>query len=133
MSLRKPLSTLVVCAIFAAGWPSWVHAASASAGGAQAVASVAATVPEKQLSDYPGLKSLVAKHCEVQREMVKLWRTLKEGKGDDKVAADYKAAQERVAKASEKVSEFISRDKWSDADRAEMQRLWAAELEKSVE
>ncbi len=97
------------------------------------MASVAATVPEKQLSDYPGLKSLVAKHCEVQREMVKLWRTLKEGKGDDKVAADYKAAQERVAKASEKVSEFISRDKWSDADRAEMQRLWAAELEKSVE
>jgi hypothetical protein len=125
----------VVCAILAA-MPMPAALAGrplAHDGGTAAPAVAVAAVPDRSISDFPGLKPLVAAHRDEQVKMVKLWRTIKEGKGDDKTAAEYKAQQDRVGKASEKVSDFIARDKWSAEDRIEMQRLWSAELEKPVE
>jgi hypothetical protein len=89
--------------------------------------------PEKTMSDFPGLRPLVAAHRAEQEKMTRLWRSIKEGNRDDAVKAEYKAQQERTMAASNKVSDFIARDNWSAEDKATMQRLWAAELEKPFE
>jgi hypothetical protein len=138
MTIDRTRRNAVVCAILAplASVPGFTGGPSAAVAGIPVIRvapSARVAVPEKTMSDFPGLKPLVAAHRDEQVKMVRLWRTIKEGKGDEKTAAEYKAQQERVGKASEKVANFIARDKWSAEDQAEMQRLWAAELEKPVE
>jgi len=127
----KLLRITAVSAIFAA--PGALHAHPAAMPAAPQDAPAAKEAPRRaDRSKYAGITSLIEAHRAAQVKMVKLWRTIKD-KGDEKTAAEYKAQQERVGKASEKVANFIARDKWSAEDQAEMQRLWAAELEKPVE
>lgn len=84
-------------------------------------------------SKYAGITSLIQAHRTAQVKMVKLWRTIKAGQGDDKTSKDYQEAQLAVQKASNKVTQFINREQWSQADRTEMNKMWAEELEKPIE
>lgn len=143
----RTLSSAVVSGIFVVLGPGAVAADSAVRGtlatsgvsetSAAALAAssgipLAAAAPQ-QAKSYPGLMPLVSAHRAEQVKMVKLWQTIKSGNGDEKTAEKYKEAQERTAKASAKVSEYIEDEKWSVEDRLAMQKLWAAELEKPVE
>lgn len=101
--------------------------------GTAAPAVAVAAVPDRSISDFPGLKPLVAAHRDEQVKMVKLWRTIKEGQGDDKTSKDYQEAQLAVQKASNKVTQFINREQWSEADRAELNKMWAEALEKPID
>ncbi|MFM7797609.1 MAG: hypothetical protein ACKPBA_01320 [Planctomycetota bacterium] len=84
-------------------------------------------------SKYAGITGLVEAHRAAQVKMVKLWRTIKAGEGTEKTSKDYQEAQLAVQKASNKVTQFINREQWSDADRAEMNKMWAEALEKPIE
>lgn len=111
----------------AAAVPEWTSRNSG------AIAGVPAVALPQDTARYPGLMPLVNAHRAEQVKMVKLWKTIKEGKGTDKTPEEYKDAQIRVQKASNKVDEYIANDKWSVEDRIAMQKLWAAELEKPIE
>jgi hypothetical protein len=82
---------------------------------------------------YAGITSLIREHREKQTAMVKLWREIKKGNTDEKTRDQYKDAQLASQKASNKVSEFIARERWNDADRAAMNKMWADELAKPIE
>jgi hypothetical protein len=84
-------------------------------------------------SKYAGITSLIREHREKQTAMVKLWREIKKGNADEKTRDQYKEAQLASQKASNKVSEFIARERWTDADRAAMNKMWADELAKPTE
>jgi hypothetical protein len=84
-------------------------------------------------SKYAGITSLIREHREKQTAMVKLWREIKKGNTDEKTRDQYKDAQLAAQKASNKVSEFIARERWTDADRAAMNKMWADELAKPTE
>ena len=82
---------------------------------------------------YAAITSLIREHREKQTAMVKLWREIKKGNTDEKTRDQYKDAQLAAQKASNKVSEFIARERWTDADRAAMNKMWADELAKPTE
>ena len=84
-------------------------------------------------SKYAAISSLIREHREKQTAMVKLWREIKKGNTDEKTRDQYKEAQIASQKASNKVSEFIARERWNDADRAAMNKMWADELAKPIE
>jgi hypothetical protein len=82
---------------------------------------------------YAGITSLIREHREKQTAMVKLWREIKKGNSDEKTRDQYKAAQIAAQQASNKVTKFISEERWNDADRAAMNKMWADELAKPTE
>lgn len=84
-------------------------------------------------SKYAGINGLIEGHRDAQVKMVKLWRTIKSGQGNDKTSKDYQEAQQVTQAASNKVTQFINREQWTDADRAEMNKMWAEALEKPIE
>lgn len=82
---------------------------------------------------YAGITSLIREHREKQTAMVKLWREIKKGNADEKTRDQYKGAQLASQKASNKVSKYIAEERWNDADRAAMNKMWADELAKPTE
>ena len=82
---------------------------------------------------YAGITSLIREHREKQTAMVKLWREIKKGNADEKTRDQYKEAQLAAQKASNKVSKYIAEERWNDADRAAMNKMWADELAKPTE
>ncbi len=82
---------------------------------------------------YAGITSLIREHREKQTAMVKLWREIKKGNADEKTRDQYKEAQLASQKASNKVSKYIAEERWNDADRAAMNKMWADELAKPTE
>jgi hypothetical protein len=103
-----------------------VAAVSSAATAAPAVVSV------QDAGKYGGFMPLVRAHREAQDKMVALWQSIKKGDVSDKTRDDYKKAQEAAQKASNKVTQFISQERWSDEDRAAMTKIWTDELEKTV-
>jgi hypothetical protein len=84
-------------------------------------------------SKYSGIVPLIRTHRDKQAAMVKLWREIKKGNGDEKTRDQYKDAQMAAQKASNSVSKFIAQEHWTDADRAIMNKMWSDELEKPIE
>jgi len=84
-------------------------------------------------SKYGGLMPLVRAHREDQVKMVKLWQSMKAGDVSEKTRDAYKAAQIAAQKSSNKVTQFINQERWSEEDRAAMNKLWTDELEKPVQ
>ena len=82
---------------------------------------------------YAGITSLIREHRDKQTAMVKLWREIKKGNADEKTRDQYKEAQLAAQKASNKVSKYIAEERWNDADRAAMNKMWADELAKPTE
>lgn len=82
---------------------------------------------------YSGLRPLIRAHREEQVKMVKLWQAMKAGSVDEKTRESYKEAQVRAQQASNKVTRFIAEERWTDADRAAMTKMWTDELEKPIE
>ena len=80
-----------------------------------------------------GITSLLREHRDKQTAMVKLWREIKKGNADEKTRDQYKEAQLAAQKASNKVSKYIAEERWNDADRAAMNKMWADELAKPTE
>ena len=130
----RTLFVLAVSGIFAShGVASAVAVPAGTFRNSGAVASPATAALPQDAARYPGLMPLVNAHRAEQVKMVKLWKTIKDGKGTDKTPEEYKEAQIRVQKASNKVDEYIANDKWSVEDRVAMHKVWAAELEKPIE
>jgi hypothetical protein len=65
--------------------------------------------------------------------MVKLWQSMKAGDVSEKTREAYKVAQIATQKSSNKVTQFINQERWSEEDRAAMNKLWTDELEKPVQ
>ena len=134
MILRNALSIAVVSVIFAA--PALAAAAPQDPDGqdpAQKQADEPKQPKRSNASKYAGINDLIKSHREAQVKMVKLWRTIKAGQGDDKMAKDYEQAQVKVQEASNKVTQFINREHWSEADRAAMNKMWTDVLEKPID
>ena len=128
----KLLRITVVSAIFAA--PGALHAGPSAMPAAAQDAPAPKEAPKRaDRSKYAGITSLIEAHRSAQVKMVKLWRTIKEGNGDDKTSKDYQEAQLAVQKASNKVTQFINREHWSEADRAAMNKMWTDVLEKPID
>jgi hypothetical protein len=126
------LRITAVSAIFAAAGS--LHAGPAARPAIPQDAPAAKETPRRSdRSKYAGINGLIEAHRAAQVKMVKLWRTIKAGQGDDKTSKDYQEAQLAVQKASNKVTQFINREQWSDADRAELNKMWAEALEKPIE
>lgn len=106
-------------------WPAPVAAAAPSP-----VASAAA--PAQDAGKYGGFMPLVRAHKEAQDKMVALWQAIKGGDVSEKTRDDYKNAQVAAQKASNKVTQFISQERWSEEDRAAMTKIWTDELEKTA-
>jgi hypothetical protein len=81
---------------------------------------------------YGGFMPLVRAHKEAQDKMVALWQAIKGGDMSEKTREDYKKAQDAAQKASNKVTQFISQERWSEEDRAAMTKIWTDELEKTA-
>lgn len=103
---------------------------------AQAPAGDAPSKASPKQSDagkYAGIKPLIREHRAEQVKMVKLWQAMKAGSVDEKTREAYKDAQLRTQQASNKVTRFMAEERWTDADRAIMNKMWTDELEKPVE
>ena len=81
---------------------------------------------------YGGFMPLVRAHKDAQDKMVALWQAIKGGDVSEKTRDDYKKAQDATQKASNKVTQFISQERWSEEDRAAMTKIWTDELEKTA-
>jgi len=96
-------------------------------------AAVPAPAPAAQdAGKYGGFMPLVRAHKEAQDKMVALWQAIKGGDMSEKTREDYKKAQDATQKASNKVTQFISQERWSEEDRAAMTKIWTDELEKTA-
>ena len=92
-----------------------------------------APVPTVQdAGKYGGFMPLVRAHKEAQDKMVALWQAIKGGDMSEKTREDYKKAQDATQKASNKVTQFIGQERWSEEDRAAMTKIWTDELEKTA-
>lgn len=128
----KLLRITAVSAIFAAH--GGLGTASAAPIAAPQDAPASKDAPKRSdRSKYAGITSLIEAHRAAQVKMVKLWRTIKAGEGNEKTSKDYQEAQLAVQKASNKVTQFINREQWSEADRAELNKMWAEALEKPID
>ena len=100
-----------------------------------AVPAAAAPAPASQAQDagkYGGFMPLVRAHKDAQDKMVALWQAIKGGDVSEKTRDDYKKAQDATQKASNKVTQFMSQERWSEEDRAAMTKIWTDELEKTA-
>jgi hypothetical protein len=96
-------------------------------------AMVPAPAPAAQdAGKFGGFMPLVRAHKEAQDKMVALWQAIKGGDMSEKTREDYKKAQDATQKASNKVTQFISQERWSEEDRAAMTKIWTDELEKTA-
>ena len=120
--LSPPIAILAASILCAAP----VAAMASSAGSALAAA------PAQDAGKYGGFMPLVRAHKEAQDRMVALWQSIKGGDMSDKTRDDYKKAQDATQKASNKVTQFISQERWSEEDRAAMTKIWTDELEKTA-
>lgn len=76
-------------------------------------------------SKYSGFMDLVNEHREVQVKMVKKWRELRgQQPPTEATMAEYKKLQEAAQKASNKVTKYIAQERWTEEDRAAMNKLW---------
>jgi|LakMenE01Jun11ns_1017448.scaffolds.fasta_scaffold9658646_2 hypothetical protein len=91
-----------------------------------------AAAPVQDAGKYGGFMPLVRAHKEAQDKMVALWQAIKGGDVSEKTRDDYKNAQVAAQKASNKVTQFISQERWSEEDRAAMTKIWTDELEKTA-
>jgi hypothetical protein len=122
-SMRRPAPSLAILAA------SCLLAAPAAA----RPAAVPAPAPAAQdAGKYGGFMPLVRAHKEAQDKMVALWQAIKGGDMSEKTREDYKKAQDATQKASNKVTQFISQERWSEEDRAAMTKIWTDELEKTA-
>ena len=122
-SMRRPAPSLAILAA------SCLLAAPAAA----RPAAVPAPAPAAQdAGKYGGFMPLVRAHKEAQDKMVALWQAIKGGDMSEKTREDYKKAQDATQKASNKVTQFISQERWSEEDRAAMTKIWTGELEKTA-
>ena len=97
-----------------------------------ALAPTPAAGSAQDAGKYGGLMPLVRAHKEAQDRMVALWQAIKGGDVSEKTREDYKKAQDATQKASNKVTQFISQERWSEEDRAAMTKIWTDELEKTA-
>ena len=100
-----------------------------------AAAPAPAPAPASQAQDagkYGGFMPLVRAHKDAQDKMVALWQAIKGGDVSEKTRDDYKKAQDATQKASNKVTQFMSQERWSEEDRAAMTKIWTDELEKTA-
>lgn len=122
----------VVSVIFAA--PALAQAPAGNAPAAKDPAPKQdAPATKADTGKYAAITSLIREHRDKQVAMVKLWREVKKGNADEKTRDQYKAAQLAAQQASNKVTKFISQERWTEADRAAMNKMWADELAKPVE
>jgi hypothetical protein len=122
-SMRRPAPSLAILAA------SCLLAAPAAA----RPTAVPAPAPAAQdAGKYGGFMPLVRAHKEAQDKMVALWQAIKGGDMSEKTREDYKKAQDATQKASNKVTQFISQERWSEEDRAAMTKIWTDELEKTA-
>jgi hypothetical protein len=105
-------------------------AAPAAAGMSMCPSAPAA--PVQDAGKYGGFMPLVRAHKEAQDKMVALWQAIKGGDVSEKTREDYKNAQVATQKASNKVTQFIGQERWSEEDRAAMTKIWTDELEKTA-
>jgi len=82
---------------------------------------------------YAAITSLIREHRDKQVAMVKLWREIKSGKADEKTREQYDAAKTAAGQAGSKVTQFISQERWTEADRDAMNKMWSEELTKPIE
>jgi hypothetical protein len=76
-------------------------------------------------SKYSGFMDLVNEHREVQVKMVKKWRELRgQQPPTEATMAEYKKLQEAAQKASNKVTKYIAQERWTEEDRAAMNKIW---------
>lgn len=114
---------------------AFLAASSLWAATAATGAPSAAPVPASALQDagkYGGFMPLVRAHKDAQDKMVALWQAIKGGDVSEKTRDDYKKAQDATQKASNKVTQFIAQERWSEEDRAAMTKIWTDELEKTA-
>jgi len=98
-----------------------------------APSTVPAPAPAAQdAGKYGGFMPLVRAHKDAQDRMVALWRAIKGGDVSEKTRDDYKKAQDATQKASNKVTQFMNQERWSEEDRAAMTKIWTDELEKTA-
>ena len=109
---------------------SCLWAAPAAAGMSMSPSAPAA--PAQDAGKYGGFMPLVRAHKEAQDKMVTLWQAIKGGDVSEKTREDYKNAQVATQKASNKVTQFIGQERWSEEDRAAMTKIWTDELEKTA-
>ena len=88
--------------------------------------------PAQDAGKYGGFMPLVRAHKEAQDKMVALWQAIKGGDVSEKTRDDYKKAQDATQKGSNKVTQFMSQERWSEEDRAAMTKIWTDELEKTA-
>lgn len=82
---------------------------------------------------YAGIVPLINAHRIQQVKMVKLWKAIKSGQNDEKTRDQYKEAQISTQTARNKVTKFMSAERFTDDDRKAMNKMWTDELEKPVE
>lgn len=132
MNITSMARIALVSVIFAA--PALAQASAGDAPLAQDPAPKQDAPAKKADSGkYSGIVPLIRTHRDKQAAMVKLWREIKKGNADEKTRDQYKAAQLAAQEASNKVTKFINQERWTDADRAAMNKMWSDELEKPVE
>lgn len=120
-----------VSAVFALHAPVVADAAAVQApSGGQPAGELS---QQAETGKYSGLRPLIRAHRDEQVKMVKLWQAMKSGSVDEKTREAYKEAQVRTQQASNKVTRFIAEERWTDADRAAMTKMWTDELEKPIE
>ncbi|MFM9145085.1 MAG: hypothetical protein ACKORL_06930, partial [Phycisphaerales bacterium] len=88
--------------------------------------------PAQDAGKYGGFMPLVRAHKDAQDKMVALWQAIKGGDVSEKTRDDYKKAQDATQKASNKVTQFMNQERWSEEDRAAMTKIWTDELEKTA-
>jgi hypothetical protein len=105
---------------------------SAAPAAAMPMRAPAPAAPSQDAGKYGGFMPLVRAHKEAQDKMVALWQAIKGGDVSEKTRDDYKKAQDATQKASNKVTQFIGQERWSEEDRAAMTKIWTDELEKTA-
>lgn len=82
---------------------------------------------------YSGFMDLVKDHREAQIKMVRKWREVKaQSPVSDATMKEYKELQVETGKASNKVVKFMQQKRWTDEDRAAMNKIWSDEISKDV-
>ncbi|MBU3684449.1 MAG: hypothetical protein FGM39_10640 [Phycisphaerales bacterium] len=122
--MRSAAPTVVLLAA------SCLWAAPIAADAAPTVPAPAA--PAQDAGKYGGFMPLVRAHKDAQDRMVALWQAIKGGDVSEKTRDDYKKAQDATQKASNKVTQFMAQERWSEEDRAAMTKIWTDELEKTA-
>lgn len=132
MGSMRPAAHPIVILVASCLCAAPAAATAPSSAPASAGAHVAAAVPVQDAGKYGGFMPLVRAHKEAQDKMVALWQAIKGGDVSEKTRDDYKGAQVAAQKASNKVTQFISQERWSEEDRAAMTKIWTDELEKTA-